>query len=129
LSVEASYQHFKEANGGLRPDLTHDAHNFKVSPNYVKKIENEMRNHERVLDPDEKKQKRKIGPGVNSLGTSDSFTLLVLYLIEDTHTLLPSHVESLLLLTGRQVSESTISSFFTHGFPIKGGFRKPNLVP
>jgi transposase len=94
----------------------------------VKKLENEMHNHGRVLHPKEKKQKRKIGPGANSLDTFDSFVLLVLYLIEDTRTL-PSYAENLFLLTGAQVSESTISRFFNHAFPIKGGLRKPNLVP
>ena len=39
LSVEESYQHFKEANGGLGPNLNHIAHDCNVSPNYMKKIE------------------------------------------------------------------------------------------
>jgi hypothetical protein len=128
LSVKANYQHFKEANVGLRPNLTHIARYCKVSPNYMNKINNEMCNHGRVLYPDEKKQKGKIGPGANSLDALDTFSLLVLYLTEDTRTL-RSYAENLFLLTGMQVSESTISRFFNHAFPIKGGLRKPNLVP
>jgi hypothetical protein len=47
---------------------------------YVKKIDSEMRTHGRVLHPEEKKLKRNIGPGANSLDTLDSFILLVLNL-------------------------------------------------
>jgi hypothetical protein len=32
-------------------------------------------------------------------------------------------------LTGTSVSESTVSRFFNHGFPIRGGLCRPNLVP
>jgi hypothetical protein len=39
-----------------------------VSPNYVKKIESEMRNDGRVLHPEDKKLKQKIGLCANSLG-------------------------------------------------------------
>jgi hypothetical protein len=36
LSVEVSYQGFKEAKGGLRLNLTHVAHECKVSPYYLR---------------------------------------------------------------------------------------------
>ncbi len=45
LRVQGSYQRFQEANGGLRPNLTHVARDCNVSPYYVKKIEDEIRNH------------------------------------------------------------------------------------
>jgi hypothetical protein len=37
LSVKVSYQHCKEANGGLRPNLNHIAIYYTVSPNYLRK--------------------------------------------------------------------------------------------
>jgi hypothetical protein len=55
FDVEASYQHFKEANGGLGPNLAHIARDCNVSPNYVKEIESEICNHGRVFHPEEKK--------------------------------------------------------------------------
>jgi hypothetical protein len=58
LSVKVSYQRFKEANRGLRPNLTHVARDCEVSPDYMKKIENELRNHGRVVHPDENKSER-----------------------------------------------------------------------
>jgi hypothetical protein len=128
LSVQASYQSFKEVNGGLCPNLTHIACDCKVSPSYVKKLKNEMNHHGRVLHPEEKKQKRKIGPGANSLDTLYSFVLLVLYLMEDSTTL-QSCREQLFRHIGTLVSDTTISRFFNHAFPIKGGPRKPTLVP
>jgi hypothetical protein len=46
----------------------------------MKKKESEMRNHGRLLHPEEMKMKQKIGLHVNSLDTLDSFALLILYL-------------------------------------------------
>jgi hypothetical protein len=89
LSAEASYERFKEANRGLRPNLTHVAHNCKVSPYYVKKIER-MRwatMEEFSILMKRNKSERLLRPGANSIDTVDSFTLLVLYIIEDTRTL------------------------------------------
>eukprot|EP00978_Attheya_sp_CCMP212_P044176 scaffold303372_cov29-Attheya_sp.AAC.1 len=56
------------------------------------------------------------------------WTHLYLYLEEPCRAT-KSYTEWLRLFTGAIVSESTVSRFFNHGFPIRGGFRKPNMVP
>jgi hypothetical protein len=98
----------KEANGCKRPQLTQVASVCSVSRNFVRKIQNELVVHGRVLHPKELQQDRIIGPGARTLDELDSFVLLLLYLVEESWTL-PNHTEHLFLLTGTQVSESTIS--------------------
>jgi hypothetical protein len=87
LTVAASYQHLKEANGGKRPQLTQVASVCSVSRNFVRKIENELVVHGRVLHPKELQQDRIIGPGAISLDELDAFVLLLLYLVEESRTL------------------------------------------
>ena len=53
----------------------------------------------------------------------------MLYLEEPSRSL-PSYAEYLfLVLTGSTVSEFTVSRFWNHAFPIRGGHRKPNMIP
>ena len=69
-----------------------------------------------------------MGPGSRSLDEFDSAALLFLYL-EEPSRCLRNYVEYLEALTGAVVSESTVSRFFRHAFPHRGGLCRPNLVP
>ena len=128
LEVAGVYQRLKDENQGSRPKISDVATECHVSTKMVRKIEAELFTHGRVMDPKELLQNRHIGPGVYAIDECDSFILLMLYLEEPSRTL-SSYKYHLQSYTGREVSKSTISRFFNHAFPIKGGLRQPNLVP
>ena len=93
----------------------------------MRKIEAELQEHGRILQPPEI-QHRRIGPGSRTLDEIDSAVLMILYLEEPSRSL-RSYVDWLEGLTGTTVSQSTVSRFFLHAFPHRGGFCRPNLVP
>ena len=129
IKVAECYIRLKEEKKGGRPNLSEIARTCSVSDKFVKKIEEELLVHGRVLTKEELKPRHtKIGPGANSLDTIDEVALLFLYLDEPSRSL-PNYREELYHATGTIVSESTISRFFVHGFPIKGSMRQPNLIP
>ena len=68
------------------------------------------------------------GPGTKTLDKLDMVVLMFSYFDEPTQCN-GSYVEHLFAYTGTVVSESVVSRFFNHGFPISGMFRMPNLVP
>lgn len=68
-----------------------------------------------------------IGPGSISMNEIDGFVLYRLYEKETTRSL-KSYVNWLFYYTGTIVLESTLSRFFNHGFPIRGGLCKPNPI-
>ena len=84
----------------------------------------------RIITPKDiyKRWNYSIGPGLISMDLTDWFVLYRLYEKEPTRSL-KSYVNWLFYYTGTIVSESTVSRFFNHGFPIRDGFCKPNLVP
>jgi hypothetical protein len=128
LEIAGVYQRHKEENQGGRPNISDVAAECRVSTKIVRKIESELHIHGRVMDPRELPQNRHLGPGIYTIDELDSFILLMLYLEEPSRTL-ASYKHHLQSFTGREVSKSTISRFFNHAFPIKGGLRQPNLVP
>jgi hypothetical protein len=88
LSVAATYQRLKETNGGNRPELTQVARHCSVSRNFVRKIEQELVVHGRVLHPkDLRSNRNSIGPGARTIDEMDAFVLLLLYLVEESRTL------------------------------------------
>jgi len=61
---------------------------------------------------------------------SDWLVCAILAVQEGADTLFKELCQLALLLHRHYcLSESTVSRFFNHGFPIRGGFCKPNLVP
>ena len=115
---------------GCRPNISHIAIECKVSRCFVRKIEKELRLHDKILDSTDPilLQRRATGPGAKTIDGLDAFIVLQLYEAEPSRRL-ESYREELLLMTGTDVHESTISRFFLGAFPYKGGLRKSNLVP
>jgi len=106
------------------------ARKCNVSATTVSKVEKEIVAHGGARDPKEIR-KQKAGPvGLCSkeLDECDAFVLFRLYLEEPSRSL-ESYVMWLELYTGTHVSTSTVSRFFNHCFPHKGGLCRPNLVP
>jgi hypothetical protein len=100
-----------------------------TSRRFVRKVRDEMiENDGNIIHPKRIKQKRKIGPGVNTFDDMDMFVLLFLYLDEPSRSNF-SYVERLYCITGTLTSTATVSRWFNKAFPISGGFRKPNLAP
>ena len=95
----------------------------------MRKIEDELTEYGRVLEPNEKpRQYENIGPGSRTLDELDAFIILQLYL-DDPSRGLPSYVRWLKELVGTEVSRSTVSRFFQAVFPFNATFHRPNLVP
>ena len=118
--------------GGGRPNISKLATDCHVGRAFVTKIEGELYAEGRVIPPDEIKlnmvNNRQLGAGAISLDPEDCFVLYQLYRKHPTRSL-KSYVRELYYYTGTIVSESTVSRFFNHGFPIKGCLCKANLVP
>ena len=69
------------------------------------------------------------GPGSKTLDDEiNGFVLYSLYQKQPTRSL-ASYVNWLFYYTGTIVSRSTVSRYFRHGFPVRGGLCKPNLIP
>ena len=132
LFVAAKYLDHKERRGGLRPVLKKVAVECRVERHFVAKIERELMENERVLAPDEKHLAGAtgslVGPGSRSMSDEDFFVLYMLYRQEPTRSL-KSYRYWLFCCTGTIVSESTVSRWFNHAFPIKGRLCVPNLIP
>ncbi|KAL7545645.1 hypothetical protein ACHAWF_009010 [Thalassiosira exigua] len=130
LSVAATYLDAQDKANGLRPNLSKVARDCDVGWHFVEKIERELLCEGRVRAPKDiyREQERPIGPGSLSLDPVDIFVIYRLYRKEPTRCL-ESYVNWLFYYTGTIVSASTVSRLFNHGFPIRGGLCKPNLVP
>jgi hypothetical protein len=130
LFIAAKYLDHKERRGGLRPVVTLVAAECRVRKKFVYKIERELMENERILAPDEIYLARSnpIGPGSKSMSGEDFFVLYILYRQEPTRSL-KSYVNWLFCCTGTIVSESTVSRWFNHAFPVRGRLCVPNLVP
>ena len=117
-------------DGGKRPNISAIARECAVSPWFVRKVESELREFGRVLKKNEipKGRTGPIGLCSQSLDDEDMLILYQLYLDEPSRTR-ASYVEWMFCITGKRVSESTISSFFNKCFMNKGGLCKPNFVP
>ena len=98
---------------GCRPNIYHIAIECKVSRCFVRKIEKELRLHDKILDSTDPilLQRRATGPGAKTIDGLDAFIVLQLYEAEPSRRL-ESYREELLLMTGTDVHESTISRFF-----------------
>ena len=110
--------------------LSDDDDECRVGKGFVAKIECELIENDRVLPPEEIYMARvnPIGPGSRSMSGEDFFVLYILYRQQPTRSL-KSYVYWLLCCTGTIVSESTVSRWFHHAFPIRGRLCVPNLVP
>jgi len=119
LFVAAKYLDHKERRGGLRPVVTLVAAECRVTKKFVCKIA-----------PDEIYLARSnpIGPGSRSMSGEDFFVLYILYRQEPTRSL-KSYVNWLFCCTGTILSESTVSRWFNHAFPVRGRLCVPNLGP
>jgi transposase len=128
LEVAEMYRSQEQARGGGRPNISNIAKICRVSRTFVAKVENELLLSGRVVHPNEIQQECQLGPGAKTIDSLDAFVLLMLYLEEPSRSL-SSYAKYLFLLTGNNVSESTVSRFWNHAFPIRGALRKPNMVP
>ena len=128
LEVAAVYRWAREKTA--KPNLSKIARECSVSWHFVDKIKNELILNKRVLRPSVIRENKDIvrGPGAQTLDEFDQFVLLQLHSREPSRSL-KSYVQWLFEYAGTVVSESTVSCFFLHAFPIRGGFVKPNLVP
>ena len=101
-----------------------------VGKDFVIKIEHEIMENACVLTPEEIYLARAnpIGPRSRSMSDEDFLVLYLLYRQESTRSL-KSYVYWLFCCTGTIVSESTVSRWFNHAFPIQGRLCVPNLVP
>ena len=129
LFIAAKYLDHKERRGGLRPVVTLVAAECRVTKKFVCKIERQLMENERILMPDEIYLARSnpIGPGSKSMSGEDFFVLYILYRQEPTWSL-KSYVNWLFCCTRTIVSESTVSRWFNHAFPVRGRLCVPNLV-
>ena len=130
LFVAAKYLDHKERLGGRRPIVTKFTAECHVGKDVVVKIEREIMENARILTPEEIYLARAnpIGPGSRSMSDKDFFVLYILYRQEPTRSL-KSYVYWLFCCTGAIVSESTVSRWFNHAFPVRGRLCVPNLVP
>ncbi|KAL7471199.1 hypothetical protein ACHAXS_011463 [Conticribra weissflogii] len=130
LQVVSAYFDALRINNDSRPNIKSLSESLGVSRKFVRKIEEELITHGRVLQPSEILTNRDCprGPGANTMDHLDQFVLLRLYLEEPSRSL-SSYKQWLFYFTGTEISTSTISRFFLDSFPIKAGFRRPNLVP
>jgi hypothetical protein len=118
LFVAAKYLDHKERLEGSRPVVTLVAAECRVTKKFVCKIERELMENERVLAPKRSK----------SMSEEDFFVIYILYPQEPTWSL-RSYVYWLFCCTGTILSESTVSRWFNHAFPVRGRLCVPNLVP
>jgi len=113
--------------GGLNKEEV--ARQCKVSATTVGKVAKEIAEYGGARDPKEIRR-QKAGPvGLcRELDECDSLVLFWLYMQEPSRSL-ENYVSWLEFLTGTVVSVSTVSRFFNHCFPHRGGLCRPNLVP
>ncbi|KAL7530870.1 hypothetical protein ACHAXR_003720 [Thalassiosira sp. AJA248-18] len=130
LEVANAYQLAQRESSNGRPTLAHIASQFKVTISFVKKIEDELLCHGRVLPPKEIRANREgpVGPGSRSLCRYEFYIIMMLYW-EDPRRHLRNYRDWICILTGNVVSKNTISRVILYGFPHKGNMVKPNLVP
>ena len=81
LEVANTYQELVSQCPSGRPNLSHIAKLRKVDRSFVKKIEDEIWAHNRILPPDELRinQDRPVGPGSISLSQIDMYIILMLH--------------------------------------------------
>ncbi|KAL7543278.1 hypothetical protein ACHAWF_009668 [Thalassiosira exigua] len=130
LFVAATYADARDQGDGIRPNLSQVARECNVGWHFVKKIEDELLCEGKFKAPRRiyAERERPIGQGSISLDPIDVFVLYRLYWKHPTRSL-ESYVNWLSYYTGTIVSASTVSRLFNHGFPVRGGLCKPNLVP
>ena len=130
LRVAAAYLDAQENVDGPRPSIAQVGRECGVGWHYVEKVEEEILCLGEVVPPDDIDcdRARPVGPSSISMDEDDSFVLYGLYQ-KDPQRSLKSYVNNLFMYTGTIVSTSTVSRWFIHGFPIRGGLCKPNFVP
>ena len=134
LSVASTLLDYMETKGDplARGIIAAVGRECSVSWHYVKKVRDEIMAEGRVLPPEEVYERRServpSGPGSRTLDNDDCFVLYQLYR-KDPSRSLRSYVNWLYYYTGAVVSKSTVSRWFNHGFDIKGGFRRADIVP
>ena len=134
LFVAATYLDLREESEregrGPRPSINYVAAVCGVDWHYVRKVEGELFLQGHIALPADAYKDRggPSGPGSICMTQEDSFVLYCLYRKQPTRSL-KSYANWLFYYNGTVVSESTISRFFIHGFPVRGGFCKANLVP
>lgn len=107
------------------------AREARVSRDFVEKVEKEMNLHGHIVTPQPRNSSelRKKGIGAYTLTDKDKGVLLGLHFRNAFRTR-RNFCNRLRKITGVEVSESTISRFFLQGgFPFKGSFRKPDMIP
>ena len=109
LEVAAALTVAHNSPGGGLPNISAIQQQCKVGWHFVRKIEDELTEYGRVLEPNEKpRQYENIGPGSRTLDELDAFIILQLYLDDPSHGL-PSYVRWLKQLVGTEVSRFTVS--------------------
>ena len=90
VEIAAAYEAAKTANnGGNRPNQTALAAYCRVSRKTIQKVERELEQYGRVLNPAEIQANRDVprGPGSKALDEIDNFVILFLYLQEPSRSL------------------------------------------
>ncbi|KAL7546455.1 hypothetical protein ACHAWF_009789 [Thalassiosira exigua] len=128
--VAARYERAKEENGGPRHNIRALSRQCGVGRRFVDKVEKELEQYGRVLDPGEVYRNREgpIGPGSKAIDEQYSFVIHLLYHDEPSRTL-SNYAQWLEYITGTAVCESTVSLFFKEAFPYSGNLCQPNIVP
>ena len=126
LEIAAILERHRQ-EGTNRPNLSAIARQTCVSEGSVRKVERELFLFGSVQAP-QKAGTSANGPGALTLSHEDERVLLRL-LRRDCFRSLRSYRRCLYKKTGTQVSEATISRFFTKGFQIKGNLCKPDMIP
>ena len=130
LAVADTYQRIARERRLVRPNHSEIAILHSVDPKFVKKVEEELWCHGRVLSPQEIRGNadRPIGPGSISLSQYDFFIIMRLYW-ENPSRGLKSYTDYLWLMTGNIVCTNTIKRVLHEGFLYKGSRLKPNFLP
>ena len=97
----------------MRPNLARIARECGVSRFFVRKIESELLRFDSVIDLDIERatRERTLGPGAFTIDSLDVYLIVRLY-EEEPCRRLDNYRENLSMMTGSDVSISTISYFF-----------------
>jgi hypothetical protein len=130
LFVAAKYLDHKERLNGMRPVMSKIALECHVSKKLMVKIEHELMENSHILTPEEilLALSLPIGPGSRSMSDEEIFILYLLYRQDPTRSL-KSYVYWLFCCTETTMLRSTVSRWFNHAFPLRGGLCVPILVP
>jgi transposase len=128
IALVEKYEELANLANGVPPSIRTLAKAAKVSRDWAKKVINELKSDDGLIDSDSARPQRIKGPGSRSL---DSFDIVVLLFLVTTkpQLSLQGYQRELFQRTATIVSRSTISRFWKNGLEIAATLRRPDLVP